>query len=80
MKMKFIRISELPSQLNVSKSTIYRWIELELFMPPMTLGPNRKVYFAQEISMYQQGVLSGECRQALVAQILEFRANAITLI
>lgn len=80
MTMKFIRISELPSQLNVSKSTIYRWIELGLFMPPMALGPNRKVYFSQEINMYQKGALEGKCRQDLVAQVLDFRAKAISLI
>ncbi len=77
MTMKFIKISELPLLLNVSKSTIYRWIELGTFMPPIALGPNRKVYLSQEINMYLQGALQGKCKKQLVSEVLKLRSQSV---
>lgn len=75
MTMTFIRISDIPLKINVSKSTVYKWIKLGIFMPPIELGPNRKVYLSQEITMYMRGTLQGKCKKQLVAEILEFRSE-----
>ncbi|WP_133150243.1 MerR family DNA-binding transcriptional regulator, partial [Vibrio breoganii] len=38
MKKHLIRIGQLPKILGISTSTLYRWIENGLFIPPIRLG------------------------------------------
>jgi predicted DNA-binding transcriptional regulator AlpA len=75
MNDKFIKISQVPRLITVSKATLYRWIETEMFMPPIALGPNHKVYLRTEIDMFLNGVIANKNRKELVAEILQCRAD-----
>jgi len=59
MRMKLLKIEDLANNLNISRSTIWRWRKQKIIPEPIAIGPRLVAWRASDIEDWLENIQKG---------------------